>query len=148
MIDVKDIGEHGILELTMTPPVTDSDYRDTLMPALDAALTKGDRLRLLAIVEARPSEFTLGAMLQDARTGLKHWRGFDRIALVSDDKVVRTAVGGDVGLHAVPGLHLPDEGGRRGAALAAREPRHHPAGGPRRRHARSAAARQGGRRGL
>lgn len=94
MIDVKDIGEHGILELTMTPPVTDSDYRDKLMPALDAALTKGDRLRLLAIVEARPSEFTLGAMVQDARTGLKHWRGFDRIALVSDDKVVRAAVGG------------------------------------------------------
>ncbi|MBE9636340.1 STAS/SEC14 domain-containing protein [Salipiger mangrovisoli] len=94
MIDVQDIGEHGIIELRMTPPVTDADYRDTLMPALDAALTKGDRLRLLAIVEARPSEFTLGAMIQDARTGLKHWRGFDRIALVSDDTILRKAVGG------------------------------------------------------
>ncbi len=94
MIDIHDTGEHGILELKMTPPVTDADYRETLMPALDAALIKGDRLRLLAIVEARPSEFTLGAMVQDARTGLKHWRGFDRIALVTDDRIVRTAVGG------------------------------------------------------
>ena len=94
MIDIHDTGEHGILELKMTPPVTDADYRETLLPALDAALIKGDRLRLLAIVEARPSEFTLGAMVQDARTGLKHWRGFDRIALVTDDRIVRTAVGG------------------------------------------------------
>ncbi|WP_353476229.1 STAS/SEC14 domain-containing protein (plasmid) [Salipiger sp. H15] len=94
MIDVKDTGEHGILELRMTPPVTDTDYREHLMPALDTALTRGDRLRLLAIVEARPSEFTLGAMVQDARAGLKHWRGFDRIALVSDDAMLRTAVGG------------------------------------------------------
>ncbi|ANT61602.1 MULTISPECIES: STAS/SEC14 domain-containing protein [Roseobacteraceae] len=94
MIEVHDTGEHGILEMRMTAPITDADYRDTLMPALDKALTAGNRLRLLATVEARPSDFTLGALFQDARTGLKHWRGFDRIALVSDDKMLRRTVGG------------------------------------------------------
>ena len=94
MIEIRDTQEHGILELRMTAPVTDADYRDTLIPALDAAIAAGQRLRLLAIIEARPTDFTLGAILQDARTGLKHWRGFDRIAMVTDDTRLRKAVGG------------------------------------------------------
>ena len=94
MIEIQDSEGDGILELRMTAPVTDADYRHSLIPALDAAIAKSNRLRLLAIIEARPIDFTLGAILQDARTGLKHWRGFDRMAIVTDDTRLRTAVGG------------------------------------------------------
>ena len=90
MIDVEHTGEHGIVEIRMTAPVTDRDYTETLIPAIDAAIAQGDRVRLLAVVEAGFSDFTLGAMLQDARTGLKHWRGFDRVALVTDNSAVKT----------------------------------------------------------
>lgn len=92
MIEIEHTGDHGILEIRMTPPVTDSDYTDTLVPAIDAAIAGGDRVRVLAIVEAGITDFTLGAMLQDARTGLKHWRGFDRAAVVTDNKALKTAV--------------------------------------------------------
>ena len=91
MIDVEHTGEHGIVEIRMTAPVTDRDYTETLIPAIDAAIAQGDRVRLLAVVEAGFSDFTLGAMLQDARTGLKHWRGFDRVALVTDNSAIKTA---------------------------------------------------------
>lgn len=91
MITVEHTGEHNILEIRMTPPVTDRDYTETLIPAIDAAIAQGDRVRLLAVVEAGFSDFTLGAMLQDARTGLKHWRGFDRAALVTDNAALRAA---------------------------------------------------------
>ena len=93
MIEVQHEGGQGILEIRMTPPVTDSDYTDTLIPAIDAAIASGDNLRLLAIVEAGFSEFTLGAILQDARTGIKHWRGFDRAAIVTDNGALKKTVG-------------------------------------------------------
>lgn len=76
----------------MTAPVSDSDYKETLMPAIDKAIAGGDRLRILAIVEAGFSDFSLGALLQDARTGLKHWRGFDRAAIVTDNTALKRAM--------------------------------------------------------
>lgn len=57
----------------MTPPVSDDDFRKPLIPAIDRSIALGDRIRILAIVEAGFSDFTLGAILQYARTGLKHW---------------------------------------------------------------------------
>lgn len=93
MIEVQHKGDHGILEIRMTPPVSDSDYTDTLIPAIDAAIAGGDRVRLLAVMEAGFSDFTLGAILRDARTGIKHWRGFDRAAIVTDNGALKTAVG-------------------------------------------------------
>lgn len=93
MIEIEHTGEHGILEIRMTPPVTDKDYTETLIPAIDAAIAKADRVRILAIIEAGFSDFTLGAMLQDARTGFKHWRGFDRAAVVTDNSAMKTTIG-------------------------------------------------------
>jgi hypothetical protein len=93
MIEVEKQGEHGFLEIRMIAPVSDSDYKDRLIPAIDKAIADGDTLRLLAIVEAGFSDFTLGAMLQDARTGLKHWRGFDRIAVATDNTALTKAIG-------------------------------------------------------
>lgn len=91
MIKIDHQTDNGILELRFTPPVTDKDYTETLVPAIDRAIEASDRVRVLAVVEAGCTDFTLGAMLEDARVGLKHWRGFDRIAVVTDDKVVKTA---------------------------------------------------------
>lgn len=93
MIEIEHTDDHGILEIRMTPPVTDKDYTETLIPAIDTAIAKADRVRILAVVEAGFSDFTLGAMLQDARTGFKHWRGFDRAAVVTDNSALKKAIG-------------------------------------------------------
>jgi len=93
MIDVQHSGTHGLMEIRMTAPISDSDYKETLIPAIDKAIAGGDRLRLLAIVDAGISDFTLGAMVQDARVGLKHWHGFDRVAVASDNDALTKAIG-------------------------------------------------------
>jgi hypothetical protein len=93
MIEIENAGTDGFMEIRMTAPITDSDYSDTLVPAIDAAITGTDSLRLLVIVEAGISDFTLGAMMQDARTGLKHWHGFDRIAIATDTAALRRTIG-------------------------------------------------------
>ena len=92
MIQIEHQNENGILEVRLKAPVTDKDYSEILIPAIDKAIEQAERVRLLVIVEAGLSDFTLGAMLEDARVGLKHWRGFDRIAVVSDNQAVRSAV--------------------------------------------------------
>jgi len=92
MIEIQHSDEHGLLELRMKAPVTGRDYTETLIPALDRAISQGARLRMLAVIEAEFSDFTLGAMLEDTRTGLRHWRGFDRIAIVTDNTLMKTAI--------------------------------------------------------
>ncbi|NNC88900.1 MAG: STAS/SEC14 domain-containing protein [Akkermansiaceae bacterium] len=69
--------------------VTAEDYESVLMPALDAAVAEGGPIRLLYILEASLTDFTLGAMWDDARTGWSHLQDFERVALVSDSPTVR-----------------------------------------------------------
>lgn len=82
----------GILEIEMKAPVTEADYRETLIPALDDAIASSDGLRALVVLDANMSDFTFGAMAADARTGLKHWRGFDRLAVVTGASGIAKAI--------------------------------------------------------
>ncbi|MDW4496420.1 STAS/SEC14 domain-containing protein [Sulfitobacter sp. D35] len=92
MIEVEQIGAHGIVEIRMSGPVSDKDYTDTLVPAIDAAIAQNETVRLLAIIESGFSDFTLGAIIEDARTGMKHWRGFDRAAIVTDNAAMKRVI--------------------------------------------------------
>lgn len=84
MIDVKPLTGAGVLEVVMSGKITEADYRDTLAPAMDAALEGHDRIRLLARIGPGFEGFSAGAALADARLGMRHWTGFDRIAVVTD----------------------------------------------------------------
>lgn len=86
MIDVKESNRPDILEVRMTGPVTDSDYENVLMPAIDRAIAESEHVRLLLIAEVGLNDFTLGAMWDDARLGLRNWRGFERVAYVTSNK--------------------------------------------------------------
>lgn len=83
MIEVLESSRDDVLEVRITAPVSDRDYTEVLMPAIDAGIARADQLRLLCILEAGASDFTLGALWDDARMGLARWRGFERIAVVS-----------------------------------------------------------------
>lgn len=83
MIEIRESSREDVLEVHITPPVSDRDYTEVLMPAIDAGIARADSLRLLCILEAGATDFTLGALWDDARMGLSRWRGFERIAVVS-----------------------------------------------------------------
>lgn len=85
MIEVKSGTQDNLLEVRMSAPITDKDYKDVLMPALDAALAKGETIRMLVVLKAGLADFTLGAFWDDARMGMGAWRGFERIAIVTAD---------------------------------------------------------------
>jgi hypothetical protein len=88
MIEVTEAGGPEFLEVRMTAPITESDYTDVLTPAIDRAIEQAENIRLLVILDGGPGDFTAGAMWQDSRLGFKHWRGFDRCAIATDDSTM------------------------------------------------------------
>ena len=92
MIDIRPATGDGILELHMSGRITAADYDDVITPALDDALARHDRIRLLARIGPEFEGYTAGAAWADTRLGLRHWSGFERVAVVTD----RAELGGEL----------------------------------------------------
>ncbi len=80
MIKMSDTGTAGQLEMRMSGTISSEDYEYVLTPALEAALTEVDAVRLLIVVSGDVN-FEVGAVWADMKLGLSHWRGFDRLAV-------------------------------------------------------------------
>jgi hypothetical protein len=70
--------------------VTEEDYREVLVPALEAALEQGP-VRLLYVLDDG-FEYSAGAMLADTKLWLHHLKGWERVAVVSDADWLENAV--------------------------------------------------------
>ncbi|WP_425101603.1 STAS/SEC14 domain-containing protein [Tropicibacter sp. S64] len=82
MITVTPLPTAGHYEVRVSGKVTDDDYKDVLIPAMDRAIEEHAHIRALTIL-ADDTEFSLKALLDDAEFGMRHWNGFDRLALVA-----------------------------------------------------------------
>lgn len=70
--------------------VTEDDFKSTVMPAVKESVQRNGELIYLLQLETDLSEFTAGAWVQDAILGAKHLIKWNRAAIVSDKKSVRT----------------------------------------------------------
>lgn len=91
MITVHKTTDGALLEIELTGEVTSRDYTNTLVPAIEAALQEHDQVRMLVIVGPDFEGYDLGAAWEDTKLGLSHWRGFDRVAVVTDKAWVKTS---------------------------------------------------------
>jgi len=60
------------------------DYKSTLDPAVDAALEKNDKLRLVYVLGDQFDKYSGGAMWEDTKLGIGHWGAWEKIAIVTD----------------------------------------------------------------
>ena len=74
----------GTLGFKISGDVTGDDYDNVLTPAVDKAIEKYDRIRFLAQVGPDFERYSLDAIWDDTKLGLRHWNGFDRVAVVTD----------------------------------------------------------------
>jgi len=81
----------GTLGFSFQGQITADDYDHVLTPALDRALEQHDHLKLIAQLGPSFEGYDLGAAWADGREALRHWDGFERLALVSDVAWVHTA---------------------------------------------------------
>jgi hypothetical protein len=83
----------NVVALSASGEVTANDYKDVLVPTLEAALKAHDKIRLLYVLGPSFDGYSAGAAWEDAKVGMKHMTHFERIAVVTDvdwlAKVVR-----------------------------------------------------------
>jgi hypothetical protein len=72
--------------------VTGKDYETVLVPAVEAKLAEFSKVRLLYHLGSDFSGYDLEAMWDDTKIGIKHLRSWERIAVVTDTKWIRSAV--------------------------------------------------------
>lgn len=68
------------------------DYENTLIPEIEARISKEGKVNLLYVLGPDFEGFSAGAAWEDAGLGLRHIGDFARVAVVSDKAWVRGAV--------------------------------------------------------
>jgi len=82
----------GTLGFRAIGKVTADDYESVLVPDVEAVFALNDKLRMLYQLGPEFEGFDLGAMWDDAKLGLRHVNGWDRVAVVTDVPWVRSMV--------------------------------------------------------
>lgn len=72
----------GVIGFEASGKLGTTDYEDVLLPAIQKAATDGE-VRIV-IVMPKFEGLTPGAIWQDLKMGVEHWRKWKRIALVTD----------------------------------------------------------------
>ena len=70
--------------LSASGHVTGNDYAEVLIPAVEAALKRHKKLRLLYEIGNDFAGFTPAAMWDDMKLGMVHLTAWERIAIVTD----------------------------------------------------------------
>jgi hypothetical protein len=71
-----------------TGEVTKEDYEKILVPEIERVDQQHGHIHFLMVMETPAKKFSFGAWLQDAVQGLKHFRGWKKVALVTDEKSI------------------------------------------------------------
>lgn len=82
----------GTLGFKITGRVTGADYDDVLTPSVESAIAEYDRIKLLVQIGPGFEGYDLEAAWDDAKLGMRHWHGFERVAVVTDSKWVRVGM--------------------------------------------------------
>jgi len=80
------------LGFTAKGTVTANDYETVIIPTVEALFSRYRKVRFLYHLGEDFSGFEVSAMWNDAKLGLKHLMGWERMAVVSDMDWIRGAV--------------------------------------------------------
>jgi len=73
--------------------VARKDYETVLIPAVEAALKRHDKLRLYYELGPQFTGIDAGAVLEDFEVGVRHLSHWEKLAVVTDVEWIRLAVG-------------------------------------------------------
>jgi hypothetical protein len=97
---IKDLPSH-VLGIKATGNVDKLDFETVLIPAMDDLVKRTGEINYLLELETPVKNFSMGAWLEDAKIGLKHFTKWKKIAIVTAEKGVEKF--SDVFGIAVPG---------------------------------------------
>ena len=82
----------NVLGVTAEGEITGEDYENVLIPAIEEKLKANKKIRMLYHLGNKFDGFSLGAMLDDTKIGIKHLTVWDKIAMVSDHEMMNAMV--------------------------------------------------------
>ena len=82
----------GVLGLKAVDDVEEEDYRDVLVPAVEAAIAEHGKVRLVYVLGPEFDEYEGEAVWEDLKLGARHASAFERIAVVTDARWARPAM--------------------------------------------------------
>ena len=82
----------NVVGFTASGEVSDDDYKDILIPAMEAKFAEYDKICALYYFGPGYESFDWDAMWDDAKVGMKHLTDFEKIAVVSDQKWIRRSI--------------------------------------------------------
>jgi hypothetical protein len=81
--------------------VTADDYKDVLVPAVEAVLEEDGQIRMLFVIDDDVTGLSGGAAWQDTKVGLGHYTRWERVAVVTNREWLRHSV--DIFGYLIPG---------------------------------------------
>jgi hypothetical protein len=84
---MKDLPQH-VVGVRAVGNVNRDDYEQTLVPAIEKVAKEYGEINFLMLLETDIGNFTYGAWMQDAKMSLKHFAKWNKIAIVTDQKVI------------------------------------------------------------
>jgi hypothetical protein len=82
----------NIIGIEAEGKVTDSDYENVFIPAVNEKFETSNNVRLLYYLGTDFKGFSLKAVLIDAKVGMKKFSTWERVALVSDHQLTNSLV--------------------------------------------------------
>ncbi len=86
MFQIMPESEGKIIGLRATGKLTDRDYREVLIPNLDALIKQQGKIRLLCFMDEEFTGIEAGAFWDDAKFFLPHKDDFEKMAVVGGPK--------------------------------------------------------------
>jgi hypothetical protein len=84
MIEVLEDMPDGVVGVEVVGEVTAQDYETVLIPTFDAGRARHDPLNVVFVAGDRFTGFSAGALWDDTKYGFSHFKGWGRVALVTD----------------------------------------------------------------
>jgi SpoIIAA-like len=82
----------GVLGLEAVDDVEREDYENVVVPAIEQAISRHGKVRLLYVLGPEFDDYEGGAAWEDLKLGVKHPTRFERIAVVTDARWARPAM--------------------------------------------------------
>ena len=82
----------NVLAFTAKGMVTADDYEQVIVPAVEEVFARQSKVRFLYHLGADFLGFEAAAVWDDAKLGMKHAAGWEKVAVVSDVEWIRIAV--------------------------------------------------------
>jgi hypothetical protein len=92
MITIRTDLPDNVLGADASGTVTAEDYETVLVPALEAFRQTHDKVRALVVLGPEFESFSGGAMWDDAKLGLTRAGVWERLAVVTDDRQIRSLI--------------------------------------------------------